>query len=152
MSYSNYIQADVDASLCINDFKKPAQLNIECLISIYSGQNDLPALQKSSNGAITYVMCSLPLKFEKKDVYGKFITDKGINFPDINVTCILNNDDQQKISTTFAPSCALKEGSASECSINMKNTNGIGIIGKIIENHMNTDSSIREGLRKWLNN
>jgi len=95
--------------------------------------------------------CLVPLKFNKADVYGAWIKTNAVNLPNFTIGCNVKDAEgkELKLTTQVKPSC-LQKNKKWLCNINMSNTAGLGFLGQIFENYINTNLELKAEMSQFL--
>lgn len=136
------VWANADGEQCYNQMKEALRTDVNCVISFGSASEE--EVMSNTQGVFKNYICRMPMQFPKSDIYGSWIKQNSISLPTLQLNCDLNavTGEVLKASAKIRPSCK-KVQAAWLCDINMSETVGLGVLGHIIENHVNNNQKIK---------
>ncbi len=139
--------ANVDA--CAKEMKRVLSVEINCQIQVRP--DELATIREITHGVIKDLVCHIPIQFEKSAIYDQWIKPGQLSLPRLNLQCKLAVEDGQVLEMTsvIRPGCD-KTGGKWNCEMNMSETRGIGLLGRILENYFNTDREVKRRLSEAL--
>lgn len=134
---------------CEQQFNKLLLTTVECVYQVKP--DSLKQIMTYTQGTIKDAACSVPLKFAKSQVYGEWIKDGVVRLPKLTVQCHLTGAADQKlpVTTYIQPLC--KKAKDWNCTINMSGTQGLGMLGGILETQINENAVLKNEMKKFLN-
>ena len=143
--------AYVDGSECQRQTKQMLRTDLDCIIQFGPDSNEKTKLINQTQGVISDFICAMPLIFEKSQIYNTWIKPGLIKLPSLNITCTLFgiNNEPLEVSSAFQPMCE-KKSNIWSCDLNMSKTQGLGILGRILENYINKEPSLKKEMGEAL--
>lgn len=140
---NSVVLANVEGDQCQRQMDEILRTEVNCVISF--GPTSEAEVVSSTKGVFRNYACSMPVKFPKSDIYGSWIKPDSIVLPTLQLNCDLNatTGEMLKASAKVQPSCK-KDQSSWLCDINMSETDGLGVLGRVIENYVNNDTKIKK--------
>lgn len=148
--FSTWAYGEVDAKECEKQLEKLLLTSVNCNLHIKA--EALKKITTVTNGMVKDAACSIPLKFEKAQVYGSWIKTNSVNLPRLQIQCQLDGPqgDTLSVTTFIQPACDLKKGKDWSCLINMSGTQGLGVLGPILETQINENQMLKNEMAKFL--
>lgn len=135
---------------CEKQFNKLLQTQVDCALEIKP--DALEQIISLTQGVVKDAACVIPLQFPKADVYGQWIKEQELKLPKLQVQCHLTGSNDQKIpvNTLIEPRCVKAKNKDWQCSINMSGTQGLGVLGGVLETQVNQSQIIKDEMKKFL--
>jgi hypothetical protein len=139
---------EVDFRTCQQQLEALLRPDVDCIVEIHPGSfSDIPQILQSLLAGAT---CRLPLRFRKAQVYSEWITDAGARSPDFAITCSLAASGQpQRLSASARVECT-RAGPTWSCIPVLHDVNGLGVLGRALENYVNNNAQLRSALTNAL--
>lgn len=140
---------NVEIEQCRKQIDKVFLPEVNCII--HFGSISESEMKSNTNGFFKSYTCNIPVKFQKSEIYGSWIKSDSISFPKLKLNCIINSATGEVLeaSAKAKPSCK-RNKETWLCEINMSDTEGLGVLGRIIENNINNDKRIKDKLGESL--
>ena len=139
----------IQADQCTQQIENWVRPDVDCVAMIrFVADASIPALlQPILNGS----SCTVPLKFQKKDVYNTWIQANSVKVPKLSVTCVLGTTGlaAAQFQTMVSPACERKPDRWM-CTPGISDTIGLGVLGTILEAYVNSDAGIIASMNKAL--
>jgi hypothetical protein len=140
----------IDARQCESQFKALLLIEIDCTISLRASPAALPFAPEELRALLSQMECEIPLKFQKSQIYGQWITLDGAKFPTIDINCRLGvRADSTRLSGSAKLECS-RPGGAWSCAPTLSNVTGIGVLGRALENYVNNNPGLWSTLSRTL--
>ena len=142
--------AEITATECEQQFEKLLLTSVDCSLEVRP--DSLEQIVSFTSGALKDAACVIPLKFEKSEVYGKWISKDLIDLPKLQVQCHLLglNQETYSVTTYIQPACSRIKEQEWGCSINMSGTAGLGVLGPLLEAQVNESNALKSEMRNFL--
>ncbi|WP_017446544.1 hypothetical protein [Gayadomonas joobiniege] len=130
---------------CQTQMERIFKTQVDCTVQYDAMQNkEVSAILAPFASSLN---CKLPLKFNKKEVYGNWIQENLISLPKLAMQCQLTGKQGEVFSLTsnIKPVCDNASGRWL-CNLNVHNTQGLGALGEILQNALNKNTNIQEYL------
>ena len=139
-----------DVTECREQAQAFARLDVDCTLVITARQGDLDRAPAFLRALIADLECQIPLKFDKAEVYGGWITDNRVNPPPIRVDCtVLEGAGLGRISGIFDADCVRLDGQWA-CYPGLSDVTGLGPLGSVVEEFVNDEGLLGRFLAKQL--
>lgn len=140
----------VNSSDCEKQFRKLLNTSVSCALEVRS--EALKDIVSFTGGMVKDASCRIPLIFEKSDIYGKWIKRESLNLPKLQVQCLLTsaNAEVLAVNSYIQPACSRTKGKDWACNINMSGTQGMGVLGAMLETQVNNSDALKADMKQFL--
>jgi len=142
--------ADVNSRDCEKQLENLLATSVSCTLDIRP--DSLKEIVSVANGIVKDASCRIPLNFEKSAVYGRWIKENSVNLPRLKVVCLLisTTEETLAVNSYIQPACSRAAGQDWKCSINMSGTEGLGVLGAILETQVNNSEGLKAKMKQFL--
>ncbi len=145
--------ADMDSSTCLAQMQNILGTGLNCALKLTPGPEEAAKLKVDSSGALTGYECTIVINAPKADIYGKWIVPNAVRLPALPVACVVSTtgDAKATISAIFQPECVRAAATQPwECKPGAQRIEGLGVLGTILQNFINHDNGLKQGMRQAL--
>lgn len=140
---------DFNVQDCQDQFEAILRQDVDCVAQLRPGTlNEAPETLQT---LISGMSCKIPIKFKKADVYNIWITEVGAKSPDFAVSCSLTGNAESDAFSASARVECTRAGPNWSCGPFLHDVNGLGFLGRALENYVNSNAEIRAALSKAIN-
>jgi hypothetical protein len=139
---------EVDARVCESQARMIVQTTIDCTVALKASPDALPSAPAELRPLLSQLACTIPLKFDKAQIYGVWITTTGAKIPAIPFACHFGTEGVQ-LAGSVKVDCS-QSGGRWGCAPTLSGVSGIGFLGRVLEAYINNSAELKSALTNAL--